>query len=340
MRRPKDRDFLETNEGLLFCVIGYLHPPDRYTAYLKYTPANTGKWARGETFYRRELPYYHVDNVIKTLELLRRHYPHYVWLDPLTGLRFSFVPKAAVASYYLPEDRLAEILSAPRDPLEGDVGSLARLLAEMSGVPRERLGITGSILLNLHNPAFSDIDLLVYGRENALKVQRAVESSKGGAIQDLPPERRRRWREEVAARFALAAPDVARIEARRWNYFLFRDRYVSVHPTRSDEEIREAYGGHRWRKVGVATIEAVVADATESIFLPAVYRVADVRFLDGEPREIREVISFEGLYCQAAEPGERVVAAGEVEEDENRACRLVVGAAGAPGGGSIRLVGD
>jgi len=38
MEKPKDRDFIETVEGLLFCVVGYLHPPDRYTAYLKYCP--------------------------------------------------------------------------------------------------------------------------------------------------------------------------------------------------------------------------------------------------------------------------------------------------------------
>jgi len=41
-RRPKDRDFVETAEGFFFCLVGYLHPPDRYTAYLKYTPAESG----------------------------------------------------------------------------------------------------------------------------------------------------------------------------------------------------------------------------------------------------------------------------------------------------------
>src|SRR5947199_7270211 len=43
-RRPKDRDFVETREGFFFCLVGYVHPPDRYLAYLKYTPAAAGKW--------------------------------------------------------------------------------------------------------------------------------------------------------------------------------------------------------------------------------------------------------------------------------------------------------
>ena len=38
MRKFKDRDFLRTTDGLLFCVVGYLHPPDRVTGYVKYVP--------------------------------------------------------------------------------------------------------------------------------------------------------------------------------------------------------------------------------------------------------------------------------------------------------------
>ena len=71
MEKPKDKDFIETIEGLLFCVVGYLHPPDRYTAYLKYVPSEGGKWKRGETRYARVLPYYHVSQVENTYGFLR-----------------------------------------------------------------------------------------------------------------------------------------------------------------------------------------------------------------------------------------------------------------------------
>ena len=97
VRRPRDRDFLETREGLLFCVVGYVHPPERYVAYLKYTPAATGKWARGAVAYRRELPYYHVRHVRRTLDWLATAHPEYLWTDPATGLHFSHVPARAVA---------------------------------------------------------------------------------------------------------------------------------------------------------------------------------------------------------------------------------------------------
>ncbi len=34
VRKPKDKDFVETVDGLFLCVVGYLHPPDAFTAYL------------------------------------------------------------------------------------------------------------------------------------------------------------------------------------------------------------------------------------------------------------------------------------------------------------------
>jgi predicted nucleotidyltransferase len=338
MRPPKDRDFVETAEGLLFCVVGYLHPPDRYAAYLKYVPAPAGKWARGDVSYRRELPYYHVRHVVKTLDLLRRDYPRYVWNDPTSNLTFSFVPRDAVARYYRPEARLAEILAGPRDPLEAEVATLVRRLTRASGLPATAFGITGSVLLGLHDPAFSDIDLLVYGAESTRRVRAAVESLVGGPIQTLPADRRQRWRAETAERFGLPADAVARIEARRWNYFLVHGRYVSIHPTRSDDEIGEAYGEHRYHAVGGATAQATVTDAAESVFLPAGYRVADARIVEGRPAPLAEIWSFEGLFCETADTGDRILATGRLEVREDGVGRLIVGTAALPGGGVIRVL--
>jgi predicted nucleotidyltransferase len=337
VRRPKDRDFVETSDGLIFCVVGYAHPPDRYAAYLKYAPAPTGKWARGEVSYRRQLPYYHVRHVAETIELLRRDHPRYVWTDPTSDLTFSFVPRDAVARYYRPEARLAEILAGPRDALEGEVADLVQRLARASGLPADAFGITGSVLLGLHNPAFSDIDLIVYGAANGARVKAAVAALTGDAIDALPEERRERWRVETAERFGLPAGAVAAIEARRWNYFLAAGRYVSIHPTRSDAEITEAYGEARYRAVGPATVEASVTDATESVFLPAVYRVADVQVVAGATRAVSEIRSFEGLFCGLADAGDRIRATGRLEAREDGAARLVVGTAAVPGGGELRV---
>ena len=338
MRPPKDRDFVETTEGLFFCLVGYLHPPDRYAAYLKYTPADAGKWSRGDVVYRRELPYYHVRHVRRTLRWLEAEHPRYVWTDPATGLRFSHVPVDAVARYYVPERRLAEIVAGPADPLERETRDLVTLLAAAAGLPLEAFGISGSILLGLHNLAFSDIDLLVYGTDAARRLRALIDSLAGEGLVRLPDDRRAQWRAETSARFGLDADTVASLEARRWHYRLFRGRYVSLHPTRADHEIREAYGDRRYTPLGRAVVETRVTDAGEAVFLPAVYRVADVHWLEGGPGPLDEIVAFEGLYSGAAGEGDQVLVTGHLEAERAGGRRLVVGSGFLPDGGSLRVL--
>ena len=339
MRPPKDRDFVETEEGFFFCLVGYLHAPGRYAAYLKYTPAGAGKWARRDVAYRRELPYYHVRHVRRTLEWLEAEHPRYLWTDPATGLRFSHVPADSVARYYVPEHRLAEIVASPSDPLEHETRDLARLLAGAADLPVGAFGVSGSVLIGLHNPDFSDIDLLVYGAESVRRLRAAIDGLRDEGLVRLPAERRNQWRAETSARFGLDRDTVADLEARRWHYRLFRGRYVSLHPTRADHEIREAYGDRRYTPLGRAVVEALVTDASEAMFLPAVYRVADVRWHEGGPGPLEEIVAFEGLYGGAAEEGEHVLVTGHLEAERGGDRRLVVGSGFLPDGGSLRVLG-
>ena len=173
-RKPKDRDFLRTVEGMFFCVTGYLHPPDRCTAYLKYSPTSQGKWQDEATAYRRELPYYHVRNVEKTVDYLEENYPAYVYDCPVRDFRFSMVPRERVARYYAPEKRMRDLVADPRDTLEVQVQGMVQEVARATSIEPDALGITGSILIGLHNPDFSDIDLTIYGLRNAQRLRAAL----------------------------------------------------------------------------------------------------------------------------------------------------------------------
>jgi predicted nucleotidyltransferase len=330
MRKPKDRDYIETVEGLLFCVVGYLHPPDKYTAYLKYSPVAQGKWRRGEVAYRRELAYYHALQVGETMAYLRREYPHYVHRCPVRDMAFSFVPQDYVERYYRPEERLREILTAPRDPLEEEVTDLVRHLSSRSGIPPDALGITGSLLVRIHNPAFSDIDLIVYGLENVWRVKEMMDGEPAPPFSRLDEEYLADWRRLIAGQFSLSDEEARHVERRHWNvgYFGARRRFFSLHPTRSDAEITERYGEHFYRDVGMAHLRAAIADAGESLFLPARYIVEQVEVIAGPDVQgaIGEIISHEGIFCHIADAGQRVEAYGKLEQiDGGPAYRLVVG---------------
>jgi len=341
-RKSKDRDFLRTREGMFFCVTGYLHPPGRYTAYLKYSPAPVGKWKSGEISYRRELEYYHVRKVANTIAYLERKYPQYVHYCPVMGIKFSMVPHGYVRKYYLPEQRLREILESPRDPLEEEVCTFASEIVAITGIKASDLGITGSTLLGIHNPQFSDIDLLVYGLENSLKAKATLREGMSAKICPVAGRTLEEWCTSVAGHFPLLSHEEARyLAGRRWNYGFFGGRYFSIHPTRKDDEIRENYGDRVYREEGIAKVRAVITDASESLFMPALYRIEGVKVIEGgvggqRAMPLREVLSYEGLYRDVVDDGEEIEARGKLESVNGQYYRLVIGTTTLRGEGYIR----
>jgi len=96
-------------------------------------------------------------------------------------------------------------------------------------------------------------------------------------------------------------------------------------------EVDEKYGDIQYRNVGYTRIEATVIDDSEAIFTPCIYRIANVKFLEGAGCEtVKEITSFRGRFCEQAKLDERVVAQGKIEQvtdtrDNSQHFRLLVG---------------
>lgn len=334
MEKPKDKDFVETVEGLLFCVVGYLHPPDRYTAYLKYVPSEEGKWSREGTRYARVLDYYHVSQVENTYGFLEENYSEYLYDCPVRNITLSSVPEDRVKRYYRPRERLRSMIEeGPRDELEWKLTDLLTILSGLSGLKTGDFGVTGSMLTASHSPEFSDMDITVYGREASQRLKETILEARAeeSMIQPFNAAKKEVWSMNRTERFPLGFEDLMDFAERRWNYGVFRDTYFSVHPVRTDDEITEAYGDYTYRQVGMASGSAEIAESPESIYLPAIYRVKDVETEGMVGVEIEEIVSYEGLFCDMFEPSERVEFNGVLEQvaDGGAKYRVVIGGAGA-----------
>lgn len=324
--KPKDRDFIQTADDHLFCVVGYLHPPDGYTAYLKYMPSPEGKWGKGRHRYSRTLPYYHVEQVENTYAYLRERFPQYLFDCPVRDITVSWVPKPNVKKYYNPRGKLSEINSrGAEDALEQKLLDLIAILGDQNS-----LGVTGSILTGTHNPIFSDIDLTVYGYDSSIRLIETLKNLKeeSGPVKQVSVGEKETWVRNRGEKFPLSIDDLKRIADRRWNYGYIDDTYFSVHPTKTDEEITETYGDNTYHRKKIVKGTATVSKTRESIYLPAVYGVEDVDI----HQNISEVVSFEGLYGSLFEVGERIEFRGVLEEimGKNPRHRVLIGGASAP----------
>ncbi len=323
MRGYRDRDFMESVEGLMFCVIGNVHPSNRVVSFLKYVPNYDSpirvKWSRNGIRYGRILPYYSAMGVKHTLEFLKKHYPEYIVFDKYRQVELIEVPKDRIKVHYRPEERLQEILDNPTDPLEEMIRELVIRISEESGISLKYFGVTGSILLRIHNLKYSDIDLIVYGKENSYKVKEAILrllddpkspfSRPYGSILE-------EWAKDITRIHPLTLEEAKILYGKyKWNRILYRGRQFSIHPVKLENEVNEKWEHKIHKPIGIVELRARVVDASDSLFMPAVYLVDNVEILNGArpPKPIDRVVSYEGLYFDIAGEGEEILVKGKLE---------------------------
>jgi predicted nucleotidyltransferase len=343
----RDRDYLRTVDNLFFTVIGNVHPNDRVLAYLKYLPNPRGKWGRVGKRYARSIRYYSAANIMKTVDFLRKRYPQYVFSFEQLQISFSSVPHERIVEHYRPEERLEEMRQAKRlDKLEKKTIHLASLLSERGGIPTERLGVTGSILIDVHT-SFSDIDLAVYGREESRRIKELLLSlykKKGSKIRRFSGSLLSTWCKEKSSVHPLSLKEARDLYSRMWNKAVFGSTIFSIHPIRTEQEVTELFGEEFYEPLGVVEIRARVVDAAGSCFLPATYMVTDVQSESGGQFEnTNRVVTYEGLYGDIASEGDVIHVRGKLEKvfDTSRRLkysRVLVGSPEARASDFIRVV--
>src|SRR5208337_2902946 len=244
-RSFRDHDYIETVDGLLFTVVGNVHPRDRVLAYLKNLPSLRGRWKRGSNRYARSMRYYSSSNVMRTVESLRRTNPQYVFNSKILNLSFSAVPIERISKHYLPEEHLAKLRTLrDLDVLQQKAVDLATVISHESGVSVKYFGVTGSILVGLHNVNFSDIDLVVYGLSHIPQIKDALLRLYGmsrSEVRRLDDDTLVTWCKEQMRTHPLSMREMRMLYSKKWNRGLFKNTGYSIHPVKVEEESNERF---------------------------------------------------------------------------------------------------
>jgi len=317
MRGFRDRDFLQTSEDFFFCVVGPLHPPERVISYIKYVPSESGVWGRDEKRFSRILQKYTIPNLLETFNYLETNYPHYLFHSPADNITITAVPQQNIKEHFKPEKKLSQLRQAPQlDALQQKLVRFTRFLEETSSVPGESFGVTGSLLLDIHQPKFSDLDVTVYGLNDSWVLHKALSENRNSemAMKRLEGQALEEWCIKKAKQYPLTAKEALKLYDRKWNLGVFEDTWVSIHPVKLESEVTEEYGEVTYHPCGQVTIQAVVRDNIGCLFLPAVYKIEEVQVLEGpQLGKVTEVVSYESLYDGLAENGETIQARGKLE---------------------------
>jgi predicted nucleotidyltransferase len=323
----REGDLIESVGNIVFDVKGLVHPPNRVVAFIRYVPDPNGNRERAGKRYSK---FYALS---KRYDLLKREYPQYLVNDPVFNTLLCEVPVEDVKHHYQPAQGLQNLRNRNNlDDTERTVLQFMEILKENAGVPWSKLGVSGSILVNLHEPS-SDIDLIVYGIETGYRVQAAMKElleDEDSPFEAYDLDGLRELFDFRSKDTNVSFEDFVRTDSRKVSHGKFWGKHFFIRFVKDLNEISEQYGSIIYKPEGNARIKATVVDDSEALFTPCSYKLANVETLEGTKVEpIEEIVSFRGRFCEHARSGEVVVAEGKVErvqqEGKNDHFRLLLG---------------
>lgn len=318
----REGDFVETVEHLIFAVKGLSHPHGRTIAYLRYVPQLTGERHR-----RDGMRFRRIYDLRESTNMLRRHYPQYTAHDSRLGSLLQSIPHEDLWKVYRPTECLKLITESPSAPLEKATGEFCDLVSERSGVALTHFGVSGSILLGLATDT-SDIDIIVYGQQESLRVYDALpELRKQG--QRLAPYDDVTISRIVQSRWGDTGIDLSRfldLERSKLLHGMFDNREYFLRLVRDSPTPVESDAF--FKPLGTAIVRGTVTEDSESVFTPCRYGINESRTLLGVPGPVTELFSYRGKFTEHVRKGQSFEARGKLENvklDEESYMRIILG---------------
>ncbi len=306
----REGDFLKTSDNLYFEVRGNIHPPKYIIAFLRYVQ---------ETVYRKAASkkgFVKMYNLAEREKILKTYYPHYLKFDKIFGRTMQEVPYSNVVKIYNPISKLNMIMqSASKDNLEKKAYLLTDSILKKTNLEPKVLGITGSLLLNLHRRT-SDIDMIVYGKQNANKVNttlRHLLSEKNDFIPFKKDELLQRYTHRGFDEL-ITFKTFVHSEQRKAFQGFFQGTEFFIRYVKDSYEIESLYGDTLYQPKGEGSFDAVIESDDEALLTPCKYFVSGKVSLAGKKEKIKEITSFRGRFCGQATIGERVKGYGTIEK--------------------------
>ncbi len=324
--RLRDRDAIETAEGLIFRVFGYSHPPSAYLCDAEYASARIfeSKDPRAPREGKRGLYYKFYND--EGMKLVAKKYPQHQVFHEMLGLNLVGVKYGAIMESRKPEVKLQELLeSGPTDELLAAMERVLMIALNNSGLKTENFGVFGSMLHGFHHPKFSDIDLIVYGKkENATMrktLQNLYSDSESGFHNEFESDRAMAGKDWRFKNFTVE--DFVWHQRRKQIYGLYDDKAsgrtikAEFEPVKAWSEIQSEYDPRTCiTRRGWVKLKACITSDDEAPFIPSIYGIEPIEVISG-PREASEatrVFSFMEEFRQQAQKDEEVIVEGNLEE--------------------------
>ncbi|MDR0470564.1 MAG: nucleotidyltransferase domain-containing protein [Nitrososphaerota archaeon] len=323
----RDRDAIQTKEGIIFRVFGYSQPKDSYICDAEYasskifssTDPRAPRENRNERFYK----FYNDEG----LRLISEKYSQYLVNHEMLGLKIVGVPENLIGEVRQPQVRLQELLkNDPTDQLLAAMEQVLDIASNKAGVSKTSFGVFGSMLHGFHHPRYSDIDFTIYGKAENQKIVQTMSQlyadSSSRLINEFTSEAVMAGKRWLFKNFTVQ--EFVWHQRRKMIYGIYDDRPNSgriikaeFEPVKAWNEIKNEYDADtRITQRGWVRLKALVTTDDDAPFIPSVYGIEPLEVLNGpkEAIEATRIFSYMEEFRQQVQRDETIIVEGALEE--------------------------
>ncbi|MFX1420437.1 MAG: nucleotidyltransferase domain-containing protein [Promethearchaeota archaeon] len=311
-------DYIETIENnLFFDVKGLLHPTDYYICFLRFFPHSDGDRKKNGIQFKK------VYKLNERYAILRKMYPSYLFYSKELDLEVQGVKKEEIKKIYTPRNFLKTLLEKIKlSHNEKYSIDLCKLFINKGNLSERSIGITGSTMVGL-DIKNSDIDIVIYGTETSLVFQEKLAEifKKSKTFRKYNIKEYKAHYEWRAGGSNIPFKDFLKIEQRKQHQGKFMNRDFFIRYIKSPKDWKGNFYDYQYNNSGRIKLKAEVIDSKDSIFTPCSYQINPLKILestidlkDTNIRDINEISSFRGRYCEHVKDGELIFVEGKLEK--------------------------
>jgi len=259
------------------------------------------------------------------VDQFRKKFPEYIYDSPVFKNWFFVVPKDKIKKIHDGREGLQEFLQVPKKDLDEYLTLLSELIEflKKSGVDDKNLGIMHSTLLGNYTLGTSDMDIIIYGKENGWKILNYLKTAQHEKLHWKTDEEWAEYYKEhkTSESSHFTEKEYVRHMARKRYEGMFGGTVFTLFTVEEEEETWFKWGEEKYEPVGLATVSGEVTDHYNSIVRPGYYEISEGKIVDGEHETpninnkipIKRIVTYSIPFSQQALKGEKIKACGLLE---------------------------
>ena len=325
--RLRDRDAIITKEGIIFRVYGYNHPPNAYVCDPEYAPQAVYKSTLSKAI--RKAPdqeqVFHKFYFDQGLRFVEKNYSEYTLFYAPLEARLVGVRQEQIKVARSPQQRFNKLIAnPPKDKLIRSLKTLFTMLKTRATLSVNDFGVFGSLLHGFYHPKYSDLDLIVYGREKHEELGQLLEQ----IYREKHSTLRNEFENDAVIRgkhwlFKNYTPkEFVWHQRRKLIYAVFKDQSskrvmkAEFEPVRDWPEIKNEYSRkQRITREGWIRAQARVTEDKDAPFMPSIYRIEPLEIrTKAKTEDIKRILSYMEEFRIQVKKDEKVIVEGNLEK--------------------------